>query len=74
MMSEDDNSRVTEGLIETIKEADPDYSLTRHIGPDGNQYLMIQIPDDELNQEAPGEFVKMVSHLDEDCDGDVNEK
>lgn len=57
-------SRVTENLIETIKEAHPNYTLTSHYGPDGHRYLMIEVFDDEPNYQAPGDFVSMVSGLD----------
>lgn len=59
----DHGSRVTEGLIERIEEAHPDYTLTSHIGPDGHQYVMLQFFDEEPNHQASSDFVSMVSNL-----------
>ena len=60
------DDRATENIIRGLVEAYPEFSYTSHIGQDGNTYVMLQMADDELNQEAPGKFVSMVEEVTSD--------
>ena len=59
------DDRVTKRLVKSIIDSYPEFTLTSHIGPDDNEYIMVQLANgNDLNQAAPGEFVSMVEGLD----------
>lgn len=62
-----DEAPTTLDVIQELIRAHPDYRITKHRSNAGNLFVMLEYPQSgDFEEEAAGEFVKMVSELGDD--------